>query len=455
MVFYNDVSTLQRLFAVGAGFLACITVSGSVLGYGSLKEMLLNSGVYAVHCSAENLDSDGYCADQIARLDLMYTVAGSALSISFFLVGLVLDRWGPRVTCCTGILIYAVGLVGFASSFTSGVDIYIPSFMLLAIGGPFVFMSTFQLSQAFPKYSSTIMSMMSCGFDASSITFFIFKSIHDGTGAKVDTLFYAFLGVVALVLVYGVTLMPKTAYSDKEVDFIPVKASEKDITDLLLDEDNSTSCCPLFQIQSTPFKERSLKSQLLSLEFIQLVVFMCIYMLRINFFIGSFGNQIQTYELSKAEKSTAIQAFGLLLPLGPFVSIWLSSMVIDYLRLHTTIALFTALFAMFGVASTVASLPLVYFGLCLFVLIRSMVYAVASAYIANVFGFKTFGRVYGTQMLCAGVFNLSQQLLLLLVRDVWEGEYWQVNLILSCVCVVVGTNFSVFLWRRRDEKIVA
>jgi hypothetical protein len=73
-----------------------------------------------------------------------------------------------------------------------------------------------------------------------------------------------------------------------------------------------------------------------------------------------------------------------------------------------------------------------------------------SDYAAKVFGFATFGKVYGLIICLAGLFNFSQSALDALTHRAFDNDPRPVNLILLIIALVVGTTLVIFVKRKSD-----
>jgi hypothetical protein len=115
---------------------------------------------------------------------------------------------------------------------------YLLGYGLLALGGPFIFISSFQLSNAFPSYSGTILSLLTGAFDASSIIFFIYRVLYERSGGELTpTRFFAvFMIIPVLILLTQLTIMPKQSY--KTVPELVQKVEE--VEEALENDDAST-----------------------------------------------------------------------------------------------------------------------------------------------------------------------------------------------------------------------
>lgn len=143
------------------------------VGFAALKPVLVDKGVYREHCSAEELELGlEVCYEQGLRLNVFFAVASTTSNVSALIVGTLLDRYGPRVASTIGSVCLAVGSALMGSAFaTPEFDGYIAGNIFLSLGGTFIFVPSFQVANAFPKYAGTIVAIVTGAFDASVSTF--------------------------------------------------------------------------------------------------------------------------------------------------------------------------------------------------------------------------------------------------------------------------------------------
>src|SRR5690242_21450734 len=76
-----------------------------------------------------------------------------------------------------------------------------------------------------------------------------------------------------------------------------------------------------------------------------------------------------------------------------------------------------------------------------------------SDYAAKVFGFQTFGKVYGLIICLAGLFNFLQSPLDALTHVKFNLNPVPVNVMLMSIAVVVGASLVIFTWlKSRNMK---
>ena len=134
----------------------------------------------------------------------------------------------------------------------------------------------------------------------------------------------------------------------------------------------------------------------------------------------------------------------------PFIGL-----LLDNVSTATMLAILVSMITAVGI---VGSLPLLWAGYCnviIFVLLRPLYYSAMSDYAAKVFGFATFGRVYGCIIALSGIVNLTQPLIDAMNHEVFEDNPIPINVFLASLGFTIGTSLVIYVWvqsRRMDEK---
>lgn len=462
----------------------------------------------------------------LPRLNLMFTIAAVVTNVSALPVGTILDAYGPRVSGIIGSIFLALGAAIFAMAKQLPFDGYIPGYLLLSLGGPFVFISSFQLSNTFPKRSGLILSMLTGAFDASSALFLIFRLLNESTNGLISTrtFFLTYLIVPVFIIAIQLTIMPSTSYktagelvqqaSAQVVDELHDRVDDRihdrnegerqrnirrehrqsivhQITDLLDDGtasvvsaagiNDSVFNSPLrpasplqelnthtqrgqspkpnintkLQLQPQPLPPiqpnthtsgvwgvlhgQSALSQLCTPWFILITAFTILMMLRINYFVATLRSQY-TYLLHSRTLAASLNGtFDILLPLGGLISIPFIGTFLDKFTTRTVLSILVLTATAIGILGCIPdSLPAAYANIALFVLYRPFYYTAVSDYAAKVFGFQTFGKVYGLIICLAGVGNFAQAGLDAVTLKGFNGDPVPVNAVLTGLVGVVG-----------------
>ncbi|KAF2089801.1 MFS general substrate transporter [Saccharata proteae CBS 121410] len=456
-----DVSKTKRIFQVAAAVLYCLLAAGIVFGYAALKPVLIAEGVYRDRCTTTELSAGvTTCYEQEIRLNLMFTVAAVSTNVCALPVGTLLDRYGPRLSGFVGVFFLTLGALFFAFAADVNFDAYIPAYLFLALGGPFVFISSFQLSNTFPRYSGLILALLTGAFDTSSAVFLIYRLIYQATdGAFTPKRFFlGYLVVPAYILLVQIFLMPSQSYKTVG-ELITTAASDPNPSRDSSDEATALLGDPNAVTQTAAEEERKSRSgvwgalhgkpalrQIRTPWFVLITLFTTIQMTRINYFVATIRPQYASL-LSPALSVSVNNVFDILLPLGGVVSVPLIGLILDNAPTVYVLGLLVTLATAIGVLGVIPhSLPAAYANIALFVLYRPFYYTAVSDYAAKVFGFATFGQVYGLIICLAGLANFSQAGLDALTWGVFAGDPVPVNVLLLSVAAAVGVLLVAYVW---------
>jgi MFS family permease len=210
---FADYSTVQVI----TGVIACWLAAGIVFGFAALKPVLIAEGVYSELCDATagTSEAEVSCPEQDLRLNFFFIAASITANVSSLVAGSVLDRYGRRTCWVAAAVTLTVGslLMGLSSAIPA-LDVYLLGNILLAFGGTFVFVSSFQLSNTFPKYSGIIIALVTGAFDASAAVFLFYRLIYDATdGAfSLHKFFFGYITIPVLILLAEFLYMPARSY---------------------------------------------------------------------------------------------------------------------------------------------------------------------------------------------------------------------------------------------------
>ncbi|KAF1990212.1 MFS general substrate transporter [Aulographum hederae CBS 113979] len=482
-----EVGKVRRAFQVFAAVIYCLLAAGIVFGYAAIKPVLISEGVYADKCTEKEIEKGvRVCYEQEIRLNFMFTVAAVSTNVCALPVGTILDRYGPRVSGIIGSVFLAIGAILFAFAWDmKPFDGYIPGYFFLALGGPFVFISSFQLSNAFPRQSGLILALLTGAFDTSSAIFLFYRLIYQATDGKFwpKKFFLVYLVVPVFILIVQVLLMPALSYKtvgelvtqakdtshdehdsdddipDEEVEIVREERRVhresviSEITSLLGSKDANK------QTQQEEEKKRhsgvwgalhgkSAPQQIASWWFVLITLFTVVQMTRINYFVATVRPQYE-YMLGDAGKAADVNTFfDIALPLGGVVSVPFIGLILDNTSTTFVLSLLVSIATAIGVLGCIPHMWAAYANICLFVVYRPLYYTTVSDYSAKVFGFATFGKVYGLIICLAGLFNFSQSALDALTHKAFDNDPLPVNLMLLFLALVIGIVLVVFVWRK-------
>jgi MFS family permease len=461
-----EVSRSKRILQVAVAVLYCLFAAGVVFGYAALKPVLVEQGVYRDKCTQDELrDGVWVCYEQEVRLNLMFTVAAVSTNMCALPVGTILDRYGPRIASLVGVFFLTLGALLMAFATDLPFDGYIPGYLFLALGGPFIFIPSFQLSNTFPKHSGLILALLTGAFDTSSAVLLGYRLIYQGTRGSFTPkkFFLLYLIVPVLVLLAQLFIMPSQSYKTLgEIN------NQNGATDSAINENNGSLTDETALLgsknasnQAKAEEEKAARSgvygalhgktaaqQIASPWFVLITLFTVIQMLRINYFVATVRTQY-TEMLGSPERAVQVnEFFDVALPLGGVISVPFIGLVLDHTSTTFVLGLLVCIATAIGVLGVIPEMWAAYANICLFVLYRPLYYTAVSDYSAKVFGFATFGKVYGLVICLAGVLNFFQAGLDALTHKVFNNDPIPVNVVLLSSALAIGVVLVGYVARK-------
>lgn len=475
---------------ITAAVVHCLFAAGIVFGYAALKPVLKDHGAYSHTCSDDGSSPMPRDTCVEIRLNLMFTVAAVGTNVAALPVGAILDHFGPRVCGVIGSVFLSCGALLMAYEASLPVDGLLLGYLSLALGGPFTYISSFQLSNAFPRHSGLILALLTGAFDASSALFLVYRLVFNATDGAFSLcrFFLAYLVVPAVILVVQLTLMPAQSY--KTVGELVNQAEEafEALADNSTPEDQVDEHTALLQearreraherlhqqavmddietllgsakgdaqVQAKERRnvasgvwgvmhDRTVLEQITSPWFVLVCLFTIVQMTRINFFVATIRPQ---YEAIFGDLDRAVQVntfFDVALPVGGLVSIPFIGTALDRLSTITVLAALVSAGTLIGLLGVFPYAWAAYANVILFVLYRPFYYTAVSDYSAKVFGFRTFGTVYGLIICLSGLFNFSQSGLDMLFHETFHGNPVPVDIMLLILGLGIGAALVSFV----------
>jgi MFS family permease len=461
---FEENSKSKRILQIALAVLYCLLAAGPVFGFAALKPVLVHEGVYRDKCTTQELkDGVWVCYEQELRLNLMFTVAAVSTNVCALPVGTVLDRYGPRIASLVGVVFLTAGALFIAFAAQLPFDGYIPGYLFLALGGPFVFISAFQLSNAFPKHSGLVLALLTGAFDSSSAVLLLFRLIYQGTGGDfgVKQFFLVYLIVPVFILLAQLFVMPGQSY--KSTGELAAQ-HEANAANSLPDSSEASALLPPSETADKQARDekkpadisgvygalhgRTALQQIASPWFVLIALFTVVQMLRINYFVATIRTQYTDILHSHARGVQINELFDVALPLGGIIAIPFIGLVLDHTSTPFALGLLVAIATAIGVLGVIPEMWAAYGNVCLFVIYRPLYYTAVSDYSAKVFGFATFGKVYGLVICIAGLCNFAQAGLDTLTHKAFHNDPIPVNIILLCVAAGAGVLLVGFVGRK-------
>lgn len=478
------LSTLVKLIQVVCTIVWALFAAGPMFGFAALKPFLISENVYENLCySSSGSHTDilfsitdkpvqPVCADQDLKLNLIFTVCAVLTNICALPVGYLLDNYGPKFCgLCGASIIFLGSLLIVNSANIVMFDPYLFGFGLVALGGPFTFISSFHLSNAFPQYSGTILAFLTGAFDSSSSVFVLYSMLNshlssDSYYFSISEFFKIYLIVPIFIVVVQIVLMPTRSYKSPSPAELASEPNEHQ--PLLTNVERRSSLSEMTHMPITVDEEvheaivsggifgilhgKSLKEQFKSPWFTLLTLFASIQMLRLNYFISTINSQY-TYLFGSHNEATQLNAiFDIMLPMGGLVSIPIVGYFLDN---YSTLIVTATLVGISLAIGVFGFIPNNFFAgvinVILFVVYRPFFYSTLSDICAKVFGFETFGILYGSIMSISGVLNFAQSNLDALTHTIFKMNPGPINYMLVAATALICVTTVVFIKYEADN----
>lgn len=469
----------------------CLFAAGPVFGFAALKPVLISQGVYKEVCEIEGADfniSEALCVEQDLKLNLMFTLAAVITNATALLVGSILDNYGPRITGILGSIFIAFASLLLANGKSIVLfDAYLIGYIALAFGGPFVFISCFQLANSFPGRSGLILALLTGCFDTSSALFLFYRVVYQNDYIKNLTLkkfFSYYLVVPIFILLCQLFIMPHQSY--KTIENI-AKIGETGLDEAGLPLDPNDPRYPASEVASIEQRNRSRRSSIKSTKSVYetiadnqlkqktsgifgvlhsksiseqfkspwwyiMCLFTTIQMLRINYFVATVASQMEYY-FNPTISVKINKFFDVALPLGGIISIPFIGLILDNLTLLTALMILLGTSTAIGIFGMLPIQFFQYIGIMLLVVYRPFYYTAVSDYCVKVFGYATFGTVYGAIICFSGMMNLTQTLLDNATHFRFGGNPNPINALLVSLTIIFGVSMVSFI-KSQEKKII-
>lgn len=409
----------------------------------------------------------------------MFAAAAVATNVFALPVGTILDKYGPRISSIAGSVLLAIGAVLLAFAEQLPFDGYLLGYIFLALGGTFIFLPSFQLSNTFPNHSGFILALLTGAFDSSSAIFLFYRLIYSASGNRFgpQKFFVIYLIIPLLILISQIFLMQSDSYKTigEIAEFArnsssgwgngegePISQAQEaranhsertmnEYASLLAKNSGDKN-----QQEEERKREisgvwgalhgRSALQQIKTPWFILITLFTVFQMMRINYFIATVETQYEYLLHSHALAKHVSHVFDVALPAGGVIAVPFIGLILDNLSTTFVLGLLVVIATIIGVAGVLPFNWAAYTNIALFVLYRPLYYTAISDYAAKVFGFYTFGKVYGLMICSAGALNLLQAALDVVTHKVFHGNPIPVNVTLLTIVLLVGSTLTGYVW---------
>eukprot|EP01088_Endostelium_zonatum_P013937 TRINITY_DN2889_c0_g1_i1.p1 TRINITY_DN2889_c0_g1~~TRINITY_DN2889_c0_g1_i1.p1 ORF type:complete len:559 (-),score=131.06 TRINITY_DN2889_c0_g1_i1:65-1741(-) len=504
---HKEFSQVYRTFLIIYALILSFLTSGVIFGWPALLLVLHNEGVYygtdcpgyeVPNSNSTEVDSSFFprerflCSSQVEMLNLVFVVALAGYFITFFFTNFFLRRFGPRTTCGIGALLFLVGTIIFAfssyhDSDHSDFDGFVPGYLLMAIGGPFIVTSFVHLSNLFPHSKSLVITCFNISVDASALCFLFFEILFSYYSCS-RRLFFILYSIVPAVILLTLWIWPTRPFTASVLlsptlpspSSPPSQSSSSNTTDQSSEDDENAPIAQSGDNIPTPIpnsvvdraelsasahhtslvhqrdkplsnflSSKPAHSQLSSASSLFLIIFASLFLLRLHYYLSTAYYQLlETTDFDYVPTQNFVRLFIVVMVIVgiiiiPFTQFLLSRVGITFtLFLMVIVSLLCNGIWLVNHKSSLLWVQI--FGFILFGVWRGMMMRGMSWYVGVVYGGKGFGRMWGVVMGCVGVVSFGVWGMVRAVEDGWgegrKGWFWM-NVISLAVGAAVGLFF--------------
>uniref|UniRef100_A0A060TIT1 ARAD1D40678p n=1 Tax=Blastobotrys adeninivorans TaxID=409370 RepID=A0A060TIT1_BLAAD len=475
--------------------IGCTLSSGIVFGFPALKPVLIDYGAYSNLCSKVELGPHHSCTAQELRLDQLFVFSIGANHVAVLPVIIFLDRYGPKLCGILGSILLAVGAHLIARVDEIGrVDSYLWGFLMLAVAGQFVLFSALHLSNLFPRQSSAILALFSGAYYASSGVFAAYNLINYTTTTIAPRTWFTFYQAVpCFIALFHIVLVPADSYQTVSdvtcavvagVPQVPQRlyASVRQFTiqdqfeSLLSDHERQTGQiegqCADVVIDDEGYTPRKITDptrncgvwgalhrmpltlQLQSRWFNLIAALSAVLALRVNHLIATVHSQYQviltaTNEVSPEASHNQVDLISMILAYALPLSCLITPVIcllLDHFSASTVLTLTVLMSIVSLLTNVVQTFSTGVVTVVISAFLRPLYHEVISDTISKVFGFNTYGMVYGLVFAISGI---SSQLIVALN---WISHRYAlcgteaVNVAILLSTIIIGTITTRYLW---------
>lgn len=401
---------LHRLCIFSLACASIVLSSGIVYGWAMLRPLMQDP-------------SEGYFVDSRTPEEdfgFVSTVGIAANALCKLPLGILLDKYGPRMVSMLGGALLMVGALVMAIGDRNSLPQIASGYFLIGIAGPCVQAPCFQFAELFGNNKGTAMSTLVIFFEISTGVFAVFSFLHRA-GATLLILFLGLACVGLWIILVSLAFWP-------DVPSVNPTPQQKRIT------------------QSTNLQNMSLRQQVFSGPFIYAASFCMVHVLRGGWLLATVGPRSDA--VFGVERGHGLEEwFGVILPLGfvpmaLFTAVGLANKMVQDPMLAFVVI--NALAMAYGLL-LLLHVPSAYIAcFVLFPFVRQLVFSITSVYLTAAFGYRTFGRLSGMAFTTAGMLQMLVQNLLLIYissgnpsAEIEQWRWYGVDLILGVLPVTL------------------
>ena len=534
---------LQDILSLVTALIETFLLAGTLYGWPSLVEVLVAEGYFAGSChrqenlTSENASSGRFvwndtaptppgitttvsnqnsdvqllevsnhdrmirCASQEENLNLAFSVSASALQMSSFVYGVLLDNWGTWVTKVIGVGSVSVGLIALAASTPQTPWLIFLGLPLFVTGGASLNRSNIQVANLFPRFRNSVITLISSAYFASGSIFLLVKIAYNN-GIALKMSIYFLLAMTALSWFRTFFLMPKMLFPFptplkrvpygllaewKKLKLFAAKTgSEKSLAPASDDDNSSTyseSASDVETASKVDVEVKKSKSKMLAevtsnmksfakclmtSMFWTSTIQVLVLEFRIYFYFGTFNASLARIA-GESQLDYYTSVFGFIVIGGSLITP-LHGLVVDFAKskfaakggsstlaarkaLLVSTLLTNSIALLMSVVGSIPALSIQIFVFISVILLRVFSLTNDFLFLTTFYPVEQFGKLLGLHSFVFGAFNFVQAPILKLVLSQYQGDFTVVNVIFVGLCVVIFVH-PYLIYRKIKETPV-
>jgi hypothetical protein len=326
----------------------------------------------------------------------MFSVSSSCACVSQLFLGMIQDKYSPKICSILSNSLVAVGCFIFVASSRSETLIYAGA-ILIGIGGPGVQLSLFHLGNLFPDRENTIISFITGTINLSFIVFPLLTTIWENGNIGYQAMFQILGGVILVTVLISLWVWEDTTY--EKLAIVTTETSSESANSEIDKDETDPSMAPV----PRKLSDASFRDQITSGQVIRLGIFFIITSFWANYYIASISAELNvSNEFDDNTANTLIQEFSYISFAGVIFSP-MAGYLIDSIGSFwaNTITCFVGILQMMllllsnGEAQMIESF-------IMYNLFRSFLYPCFFSGLADTIGFKFYGVISGVVVAISG-----------------------------------------------------
>jgi len=441
------------------------------------------------------------CTSQEESLNLAFSVSASALQMSSFVFGIVLDNLGTWVAKAIGVGSVSVGLIALAASNAQTSWLIYLGLPLFVTGGASLNRSNVQVANLFPRFRNSIITLISSAYFASGSIFLLVKIAYNN-GIALKSSLYFLLTMTALSWFRTFFLMPKMHFpfpaplkripyglmaewknlklfreksgSEKSLAVSSnddVISASSDVESASNVENSSEIDVKVERSKSKKLTEvmtnmKSFSKCLMTSMFWTSTIQVLVLEFRVYFYFGTFNaSLVRIAGESQLDYYTSV--FGFIVIGGSLITP-LHGVVVDFVKskfatkgnasalaakkaLLVSTILTNCIALIMSIVGSIPTLSIQIFVFVTVILLRVFSLTNDFLFLTTFYPVEQFGKLLGLHSFVFGVFNFIQAPILKLVLSQYQGDFTLVNAIFVGLCLVIFVH--PYLIYRNIKKI--